>query len=234
MPYNILIKKINTGNLILKQYDKTDLVILLHGINKSGSCLNSLENFIKINGFSVLNITYPSTKYPIEELVDILHKLINSEFYNYKTISFVGFSMGGLVIRAYLNKYKLLKLGKVVMVGTPNNGSEVADFFKDNKLYKKLFGPAGRQLTTDKQNHETLFGKINYECGIIAGDLPLDFCYPLMKGGISDGKVKVTSTKLDNMKDHIVINVTHWYMPKSKQVWKQIVYFLKHSKFLKA
>ena len=47
--------------------------------------------------------------------------------------------MGGLVIRAYLNKYKVPNLGKVVMVGTPNNGSEVADFLISNPLYKKLW-----------------------------------------------------------------------------------------------
>ncbi|KJV53803.1 hypothetical protein OTSGILL_0508 [Orientia tsutsugamushi str. Gilliam] len=56
----------------------------------------------------------------------------------YTSISFVGVSMGGLVIRAYLHKYKIPNLGKVVLIGTPNKGSEVADYLKNNKLYKNL------------------------------------------------------------------------------------------------
>ena len=209
------------------------LIILLHGINKTNSSLKNLERFLIGHGFEVVNISYPSTKYSIEEIVDIVHKFIGTELSKYKKISFVGFSMGGLVIRAYLNKYKLQNLEKVVMVGTPNNGSEVADFFKDNILYKKFFGPAGGQLTTNQEKHNILFGKTYYKCGVIAGDLPTDFCYPLMRKNPSDGKVSVSSTKLKNMEDHITLKVSHWYMPKSKKVWEQILYFLQYSKFLR-
>lgn len=206
--------------------------MFLHGINKSSSSLKGLEKFIFNYGFAILNITYPSTKHSINELVDIVHKVIHDEFNKYDKVSFVGFSMGGLIIRAYLNKYKLSNLEKVVMIGTPNNGSEVADFFKGNKLYKKFFGPAGGQLITNQQDHDILFGKIYYECGIIAGNLPLDFCYPIMRKSSSDGKVSVSSTKLNNMKDHIVLRVPHWYMPQSKKVWRQVLHFLQHSSFL--
>ena len=215
----------------MTQQNKEHLIILLHGINKNGTCLKGLEKFILKHGFSVLNITYPSTKQPIEDLVDTVHESISNEVSKYKTVSFVGFSMGGLVIRAYLNKYKLSNLEKVIMIGTPNNGSDVAYFFKDNMLYKKFFGPAGKQLTTNQQNCDVLFGKIYYDCGIIAGSLPLDFCYPIMRKSPSDGKVTIASTKLSNMKDHIILRVAHWYMPQSKSVWKQVLHFLEHSKF---
>ncbi len=33
--------------------------------------------------------------------------------------------MGGLLIRAYFKKYKPDKLGRVVMIGTPNHGMQV-------------------------------------------------------------------------------------------------------------
>ena len=210
---------------------KAHLIVLLHGINKNKSSLKNLEQFLLSHNFATLNITYPSTKYSIEDLVDIVHADINDELHKYKAVSFVGFSMGGLLIRAYLNKYKTPNLDKVVMIGTPNNGSEVADFLTKNKLYKKLFGPAGDQLTTSKNKHNSLFGEIDYECGIIAGDLPLDFCYPIMRKSASDGKVSVNSTKLQNMTDHIIIKAPHWYMPKSKKMWKQVLHFLLYSKF---
>lgn len=215
----------------MMKMNKSHLVILLHGIRKTNSCLKGLAKFIQNQGFSILNITYPSTKYSISELTDIINNRVKGKIKEHKTVSFVGFSMGGLVIRAYLNKYKISNLGKVVMVGTPNNGSEVADFFIGNPLYKKLYGPAGMQLTTNQKKLGYLLGKVNYECGIISGSFPLDFCYLIMRKKASDGKVSVDSTKLKNMKDHIVLNVTHWYMPYSKTIWKYIVSFLKYSQF---
>lgn len=211
--------------------NKSHLIVLLHGINQNCSSLQGLERFLLHHNFSVLNRTYPSTKYLIEDLVDIVHEDIKDEAQKHDVISFVGFSMGGLILRAYLNKYKLPNLAKVIMIATPNKGSEVADFLKENKLYKKFFGPAGRQLTTNQKNHPTLFGETYYECGIIAGNLPLDFCYPIMRKNPNDGKVSVNSTKIYNMKDHIVIKATHWYMPKSRKVWKQVLHFLRYSKF---
>ena len=51
--------------------------------------------------------------------------------------------MGGLVIRALLNRYRPDNLGRVVQIGTPNHGSEVADFLKNDWLYRLFFGPAG-------------------------------------------------------------------------------------------
>ncbi|MGI2262015.1 esterase/lipase family protein [Candidatus Cardinium hertigii] len=116
-----------TTNPVTNFSNQTHLVIFFHGLNKTSSSLKGLEKFIKSQGFSTLNVNYPSKKYTIEELI---HTKISNHFNEYKIISFVGFSMGGLIIRAYLSRYKILNLGKVIMIGTPNNGSEVADFFK--------------------------------------------------------------------------------------------------------
>lgn len=215
----------------MKIVDKSHLVILLHGINKTSSCLNALERHLQSKQFSTINITYPSTTYSITDLRDRVHDIINFRDKEYEKVSFVGFSMGGLIIRAYLNKYKISNLKNVIMVGTPNNGSEVVDFIMNNKLFKKLLGPAGMQLSTNQKSLSGLLGKLEYECGIIAGNLPLDLCYPIMRKKPSDGKVSVDSTKLDNMKDHIVLNVPHWFMPQSRSIWKYIVLFLRNSSF---
>lgn len=214
-----------------QENNKSHLVIFLHGIGKNSSSLNKLEKFISSYNFTTFNVSYPSTENSIEEIVDIIHESILNKINDYDKVSFVGFSMGGLVVRAYLNKYHLPKLDKVVMIGTPNNGSEVSDFFEKNNFYKRLLGPAGSQLTTTFQNKHSLFGKIYYECGVIAGNLPLDFCYPIMMHSPSDGKVSVRSTKVDNMKDHIILKSPHWYLLQSKEAWIQALYFLQYSKF---
>lgn len=210
------------------------LLILVHGLNKSSKVLKGLEKFAGQQGLAVLNIDYPSTKFPIECLIDIVDSQITTRLQQeYSNVSFVGFSMGGLIIRAYLHKYKIPNLGKVVLVGAPNKGSEVADFLKTNKLYQKLYGPAGQQLTTNQEEFSEIFGEVYYECGIIAGSLPLDPCFVFMRGKQNDGKVTVESTKIVGMQDHIIVKVPHWYQSRSKKIWFNILHFLKHSSFQK-
>ena len=139
--------------------------------------------------------------------------------------------MGGLVIRALLNKYRPKNLGRVVMLGTPNQGSEVADFFKNNPIYKGFFGPAGQQLTTDQANIKDLLGTVDYELGIIAGDRSIDPISSTILVGKDDGKVSVKRSKINGMTDHVVIHTTHTFMMKNKNVIKQTDYFITHGKF---
>lgn len=200
-------------------------VVLLHGILRTSACMSGMARFLEKNGYAVLNLDYPSTHLTIEELTEYLHqKLVTLSAA--EQINFVGYSMGGLLIRTYLHKYTLQNLGRVVMLGTPNHGSEAADFWKDNWLYKKFFGPAGQQLGTDQGELVNVLGKVNYELGIIAGNCSIDpFSFYLLKDE-NDGKVKVSSTKLDGMKDHITLPVNHFFMPQSKVCWQQVLQFL--------
>ena len=57
--------------------------------------------------------------------------------------------MGGLLLRYYLSRHRIDKLGHTVMLAPPNHGSEVADKLRDNILYRIINGPAGLQLGTD-------------------------------------------------------------------------------------
>ena len=61
---------------VVNYSNSTHLIILLHGIGKNSSSLKGLKTYLNKEGFSVLNIDYPSTKYSIEELTDIIHNNI--------------------------------------------------------------------------------------------------------------------------------------------------------------
>ncbi len=144
--------------------------------------------------------------------------------------------MGGLVIRAYLKRHRPSRLGRVVMLGTPNQGSEIADMLKNFAPYRWLYGPAGQQLITEQTSVRDLFIPVDYDLGIIAGNRPFDlFCSWVIGRGktdkANDGKVSVASTRLDGMSDHIVLPTNHTVMPADAAVMRQAVHFLHNGRF---
>lgn len=208
-----------------------DYVVILHGITRSNKHMQKLATYLQKDGFDIINLNYPSTTNKIEDLTEIINKEIFQRTTEKKPIHFIGYSMGGLVVRALIHKYNYKNLGKVVQLAPPNQGSEVADFVKNFWPYKKIFGPAGQQLITDQSAVKHIFGEVNYELGIIAGNATIDPISSAIIPGENDGKVAVKRTKLEGMKDHIVVSASHTFFPSNKEVQKQTLYFLKNGNF---
>lgn len=209
-----------------------DGVIVLHGIFRNARSMRKLANFLEKDGYEVLNLDYPSTKHSIEAIADVIHPRIAAFAESIQcNVHFVGYSMGGLVIRAYLHRFKPQNLGRVVMIGTPNQGSEVADFLQNRKLYRMLYGPAGQQLITDQSDFAHQFGAVDYEVGVIAGNRPVDLISSRIIGKANDGKVSIESTRLMGMKDHVIVRSSHTFFPSNRQMMQQVSAFLKHGKF---
>jgi triacylglycerol esterase/lipase EstA (alpha/beta hydrolase family) len=208
-----------------------DYVVILHGIARSNKHMEKLAGYLEENGFEVINLNYPSTSHNIEELTEIINQDISNKAIENKSIHFVGYSMGGLVVRALIHKYDYKKLGRVVQLAPPNGGSEVADFIKNFWPYKKFYGPAGQQLITDQTAVKNLFGEVNYDLGIIAKNATIDPISSAIIPGENDGKVAVERTKLEGMKDHIIFHSSHTFFPSNKEVKKQTLYFLKNNIF---
>jgi pimeloyl-ACP methyl ester carboxylesterase len=209
-----------------------DGVVLLHGIFLPKLVMHGLSTYLERSGYRVLNVGYPSTKHSIEDLAETIHPQVADFMASVDgKVHFVGFSMGGLLIRAYLKNHMPERLGRVVMIGTPNNGSEVADLLKNFPPYRRYYGPAGQQLTTDQTGFSDIFSaNVNYEVGIIAGNKS-DPISSRIIGQPNDGKVSVESTMLEGAVDHIVVPSGHTLLPYRKQVWQQVGAFLREGKF---
>ncbi len=208
--------------------NKKDTVVLLHGMGRSAVTMRPLETYLRFQGYRTVNISYASRKKSIVELTNDIHDQLK----DVKTpeggqLHFIGYSMGGLLADSYIRKHRPADLGRVVMIGTPNQGSEVADYLAEYEMYKQHFGPAGMELRTGRKIHTP-----DYEVGVIAGDISIDpISSLLLIPGQDDGKVAVNKTKLPKMKDHIVVHATHVFMMNNPIVIKQAVNFLRNGRF---
>ncbi len=207
-------------------------MLLLHGIGLRAVWLAKLARAIHAAGFEVCNLNYPSRQQPLERLVEHLHAQAG-DFIAAPggPIFFVGHSMGGLLARAYVSRYRPTRLGGLVMLGPPNQGSEIADLLMRNLAYRRFFGPAGQQLGTGAAvAMRALLGAVDYPLGVIAGDRatpPLGWLLPRP----NDGKVAVIRTIAPGMTDHITLHVTHTLMLRHPEVLRQTVHFLQHGAF---
>jgi len=218
----------------MNQPEKKDLVIFLHGILRSNMDMSFLQKFFKKRGCHTLNILYPSREQDIEGLSDFVHEEIlkSPDYGDDVTIHFVTHSMGGLLARYYIARQKPKNLGKVVMLGTPNTGSEFADWLSDTKvlgpIFRNVFGPASAQLRTD---YKHIDGDITYPLGVIAGSMSVNPLAPWVLVGEHDGIVPVERTKIEGMTDHIVMPATHSFMMFNKDVMAQALHFIEHDRF---
>lgn len=209
------------------------IVILLHVITKTSRIMRGFETALTKSGYTVRNIDYPSVAYSIETLAEIAAKKIEQDRQSNQPMHFVAHSMGGILVRLIIAKHRPPNLGRVVMIGTPNHGSIVADFMQRFKFFKKLFGPAGQQIVTNSNGIHHRLPSADYECGIIAGDRSIDpwFSWFLFRGRKNDGKVSVENTKLEGMKDFVVVPVPHVRQPKNKKVIQLALNFLASGHF---
>ncbi len=214
---------------------KKECVIVLHGMGRTKNSMNRIEKSLVKDNYNVWNESYPSRSESIEKLA-VEHIEKGLAFCNKakaETIHFVTHSLGGIMVRYYLQEHKIDNLGKIVMLSPPNKGSEVADFLKDVYVYKLAMGPAGQQLGTDSNSLPKSMRSIDANVGIITGNKTLDPWFSPLIPGADDGKVSVESAKLEEMSDFMVVESTHAFIMRNALVIDQIKYFLKHGIFKK-
>jgi pimeloyl-ACP methyl ester carboxylesterase len=208
-------------------------VILLHGLCRSDASMETMESALTKAGFLVLNVDYPSRTAAIETLSEaaIGGALNDKRLAECTKIHFVTHSLGGILVRSYFKRHEHARLGRVVMLGPPNQGSEVVDILGSWWFFKKLNGPAGQELGTDNESVPNTLGAVNFDLGIIAGDRSIDWVSSAMVDGPDDGKVSIERTKVTGMKEHSVVHATHSFIMNNNNVIELTISFLKTGSF---
>ena len=209
----------------------TNCVILLHGLARTSRSMQKIARSLDKQGYLTINANYPSTQFPIAELAQRAITDALTQCPKHAKIHFVTHSMGGILLRQYLQHHTLSNLARVVMLAPPNKGSQIVDKLKSLAVFQLLNGPAGLQLGTQKNSVPNSLGAANFELGIIAGTRSISPLLSLLLAKPNDGKVTTESTKLQGMNDYIELGVTHTFMMNNKSVIAQTLHFLENGRF---
>jgi triacylglycerol lipase len=227
----------------LAAQENFEYIVLVHGLCRTSKSMNYLNKKLKAENYKVINFDYNSKKMTVEEISDLL-KFEIEKFCTDKTkkINFITHSMGGIVVRYYLVKYKPNNIARIVMLSPPNHGSEIVDRAENSIFLKWIFEKYNGVNFTKLGKNENFLKKLEdmeklqnnkYEIGIITGDRSWNPLFSFWINGRDDGKVSVESAKLDNIKNFLVVDASHTFIMNRKIVFEQIIYFFDNGVFKK-
>jgi pimeloyl-ACP methyl ester carboxylesterase len=215
-------------------------VILMHGIVGQRIEMIPLANYLEREGkFTVINISYPSTRHGIDDHAKALAGIIG-RLDGITELNFVGFSMGNIVIRRYFSqqtdagKKADPRIKRFVMLGPPNHGAELAAQLHGNPAAKLLLGESLDQLGEAKAWDDLHLGLPPCEFAILAGGMGNDHGYNLTLPGDNDGIVTVASARLVGASDFARISTVHSLLPYNTTVQRYALSFLQNGYFIAA
>ena len=208
------------------------LVVYVHGLwltgNEGGILLRRLgrELNAKTRAFS-----YASVRSNISDSAQALGKFLAQQ--RAETLHLVGHSLGGLVILKLFESGKGAQLppGRIVLLGSPLNGSRAAQNLARLPFGKKILGRGVlEELLTERQRRWT--GQ--RELGVIAGSVGIGLGRLVgVHGAPSDGTIFVEETRLPGILQHLVLRISHTALPFSSTVARQTAAFLSDGSFIR-
>lgn len=211
-----------------------ECVVLLHGLGRLSNSMGELETKLAPAGYRVSNIFYPSRSHTIDVLAaDAIGRGIDEcRAQGGGSIHFITHSLGGILLRYYLKGQEIDELGRVVMLGPPNQGSELVDGLLPVPGFRFFTGPTGIALGTGEDSVLNGLGPVEFDLGVIAGSSNINPIEFLFIDGPSDGIVSIESTKVQGMRAHIVLPVTHTFMMRNNEVIDNAIHYLKTGTFM--
>jgi rhomboid family GlyGly-CTERM serine protease len=212
-----------------------ECVILLHGLCRSSLSMGFIERALKQSGYAVLNLDYASTRKSITDIAldDTARAVSRCRRLGYERIHFVTHSMGGIVVRRYLQDHRLPEGSRLVMLAPPNQGSELMDWAAASfPRLIRLAGPGAPQLRTGDRTLLARLNPVSAEVGIIIGNTSWNPYFSDILPGGDDGKVTVEGAKLAEMTDFLIAPCNHTTILFKPMIQRQVVSFLEHGRFI--
>ncbi len=208
-----------------------ECVVLVHGLRGSGKTFKPMQKQLNEQGYAVLRVDYPSTKYTIPALADSLFPTLFDKCAAFDSLHIVAHSMGAIVVRYYLQEHPLEKLGRVVLLSPPNHGTELINRFDWCAWFRNFNGPGGMQLAAGESGFVESLPPPDYPVGILMSSRSINPVASLFIPGKDDGRVALQSAKLQGMRDFKLIPTNHHVIMKKTMTINAVVQFLKTGYF---
>ena len=209
-------------------------IVLIHGLARSRSSMASMAKYLEANTQAqIVNFSYASTRGTLSDHAKALHHMLQ-HLRGVQEVSFVCHSLGNLVVRRMLDQESPLnysRFSRMVMLGPPNLGAQLARRFQKNLLLNLVWGKSGKQLARNWDHVETELATPDFEFGILAGGAGESrFSNPLIQGE-DDLIVSVEETRLPGAADFRRVTAYHTWLTSSEEVKVLTVRFLKFGYF---
>lgn len=198
-------------------------VVLVHGLWMSRWSLIAIAWNLRKKGFKVYKFKYKTTRKPFEFNMQKLQAYVNSV--SEETVHIVAHSMGGILTMRSLPAIR--KQGKLVMLGSPVNGSQAAKAMAHKKWTAWMLKYAQEPLENGVVN-PTVFRYSGMIAGTSNGIGISKIVTRLPEP--NDGTVALKETQADWINEHTTVNTNHFRMLFHKQVKTKIRDFLSQNK----
>lgn len=203
---------------------KKEKVFLLHGMGRSTMSMLLMKSHLNQSGFEAESFPYSAAKNNLDQITDDFLKHIKENTEG-KTYHLIGHSLGNIIIRNGFKKTYPPGLGRIVMLAPPNHPQDAAKAIAPNPIYKMITGDSGQKLGDEDFYRDLPVPSVEF--GVIAGDKGPEFVF----GEPNDFVVTVESTKLNGMKEHLVLPRAHALIMNSADVKSACVNFIKNGSF---
>jgi len=202
-------------------------VLLVHGILMNPLQMRFLGNQLEKTGFDVHYVYYQSVLKTPAENARVIHKKIKQ--LQLPDLHIVAHSLGGIIIMHLLDQFDDIPKGKVVMLGSPVNGSWIAKKIHNWPVVSPILARSmpnalsGEDVPewNSKREWGMISGTRNQGLGLLTGGLPYE----------GDGTVLLKETIHPKQTAQISINTSHTGLLFSKEVAKLTSQFLNNGKF---
>lgn len=204
-------------------------LLFIHGLWMTGAEAFAFRRRMeREHGFDTSVFAYRTTREPLETVIDRLGDHIAT--LGAATLHIAAHSLGGLVALNYLaRRHPETPPGRLVLLGSPVNGSAAAQRLGGTEFGRRLIGPVATEVLLAACRRD---GGLPRDTGVIAGTRPMGLGrWVAQFDEANDGTVAVAETELEGATDRLVLPVSHLGMLMSPRVAAACGHFLREGRF---